>query len=398
MTRALVVGGGVAGPVVAMALQRAGIDATVHEARPAATDDIGAWLGVQVNGLDALRAIDAEQAVLDVGFPTPVIEFRSGTGKVLGSVPATSPPPAGTVGLSMRRADLYRALHEEALRRGVDIRYGARLVDARSTEEGVTAVFADGTTDSADLLVGADGVRSTVRSLVDPDAAPPRFVPVLNTGGYSEHVPAGAEVGRLTMVFGRRAFFGYLRAPSGGTWWFANPPVTREPAPDEVAGMSDPEWRSRLRELYGVDRSPAVDLVEATRDPLRGWSTYDLPSVARWHRGRMVLLGDAVHATSPASGQGSSLALEDAVLLARCLRDRPVPEAFAVFERLRRERVERVVAQGFQVSSAKSPPPVGRIARDLLMPVLLRRAVARGRDPQAWVRGHHIDWDARVAG
>ena len=54
-------------------------------------------------------------------------------------------------------------------------------------------------------------------------------------------MPAGAEVGRLTMVFGRRAFFGYLRAPSGGTWWFANPPATREPAPDEVAGTSDAE-------------------------------------------------------------------------------------------------------------------------------------------------------------
>jgi 2-polyprenyl-6-methoxyphenol hydroxylase-like FAD-dependent oxidoreductase len=112
----------------------------------------------------------------------------------------------------------------------------------------------------------------------------------------------------------------------------------------------------------------------------------------------MVLIGDAVHATSPASGQGSSLALEDAVVLARCLRDLPVPEAFAVFEGLRRERVERVVAQGFGVSSAKSPPPIGRLARDLLMPVVLRRAAARGRDQQAWVRAHHVDWDAPVAG
>src|SRR3712207_9562181 len=92
------------------------------------------------------------------------------------------------------------------------------------------------------------------------------------------------------------------------------------------------------------------------------------------------LIGDAAHATSPASGQGSSLALEDAVVLARCLRDLPVPEAFAVFEGLRRERVERVVAQGFGVSSAKSPPPIGRLARALLLPLVLRRAAARGRD------------------
>jgi len=395
MTRALVVGGGVAGPVAAMALQRAGVEATVHEMRPAAADDVGAWLGVQVNGLDALRAIGAEQAVLDVGFPTPVIEFRSGTGRVLGEVPAGT---GGAVGVSLRRADLYRALHEEALRRGVDIRYGARLVDAQDTGDGVTAVFADGSTDSADVLIGADGVRSALRTLVDPAAPPPRFVPVLNTAGVSEHVPPGAEVGRLTMVFGRRAFFGYLRAPSGGTWWFANPPVTREPAQAEVAGTSDAEWRRRLHELYRDDRSPALALVEATRAPLRGWATHDVPRVARWHRGRTVLIGDAVHATSPASGQGSSLAIEDAVVLARCLRDLPVPQAFTVFEGLRRERVERVVAQGYGVSSAKSPPPVGRVVRDLVMPVLLRRAVARGRDPQSWVRAHHVDWDAPVTG
>jgi len=105
----------------------------------------------------------------------------------------------------------------------------------------------------------------------------------------------------------------------------------------------------------------------------------------------MVLIGDAAHATSPAAGQGSSLAAEDAVVLARCLRDLPVPEAFRVFEGLRRGRAERVVAEGFRISSTKSPPPVGRLVRDLVMPVVLRR-----HDPQAWVRDHHVDWNAPV--
>ena len=387
MTRAIVVGGGVAGPVAAMALQRAGIEATVHEAHAGPAGDVGAWLGLQVNGLDALRAIDAERAVADVGFPTPAIEFRSWTGKVLGAL-STSGPGASS-GLSMRRSDLYRALHAEALRRGVAVRYGSRLVDARCTGSTVTAVFADGTAESADLLVGADGVRSTVRTLIDPGGATPRFVPILNTAGYSEHVPPGAEVGRLTMVFGRRAFAGYLPAPSGGTWWFANPPLRREPSADEVAGTSDVEWRARLHDLHRGDRSPVVALVEATPGPLRGWTTYDVPTVRRWHAGRMVLIGDAAHATSPAAGQGSSLAVEDAVVLARCLRDLPLPAALEAFEALRRERAERVVAQGFRTSSAKSPPAVGRVARDLFMPFVLRR-----RDPQAWVRAHSIDWHA----
>jgi 2-polyprenyl-6-methoxyphenol hydroxylase-like FAD-dependent oxidoreductase len=386
MTRAIVVGGGVAGPVVAMALQKAGIEATVHEAHAGPAGDVGAWLGLQVNGLDALRAIDAEHAVADVGFPTPVIEFRSWTGTVLGALSTAG--PGGDSGLSMRRSDLYRALHAEALRRGVRFRYGSRLVDARCTASDVTAVFADGTTESADLLIGADGVRSTVRSLVDPGAAP-RFVPVLNTAGYSEHVPPGAEVGRLTMVFGRRGFAGYLVPPSGGTWWFANPPLDREPPAGEVAGTTDAEWRARLSYLHRGDRSPILALVEATPGPLRGWTTYDVPTVRRWSAGRMVLIGDAAHATSPAAGQGSSLAVEDAVVLARCLRDLPLPAALEAFEGLRRQRAERVVAQGFRTSSAKSPPAVGRVARDLVMPFVLRR-----RDPQAWMRAHSVDWDA----
>jgi 2-polyprenyl-6-methoxyphenol hydroxylase-like FAD-dependent oxidoreductase len=103
----------------------------------------------------------------------------------------------------------------------------------------------------------------------------------------------------------------------------------------------------------------------------------------------MVLIGDAAHATSPAAGQGSSLAVEDAVVLARCLRDLPLPAALEAFEGLRRARAERVVAQGFRTSSAKSPPAVGRVARDLVMPFVLRR-----RDPQAWMRAHSVDWDA----
>src|SRR4051794_21662823 len=159
MTRALIIGGGVAGPVAAMALQKAGIDSTVHEAYPAPAHDVGAWLGLQTNGLDALRAIDAEQSVLGVGFPTPWIEFRSWTGKVLGCVSTSSSQAGGTVGLSMKRSELYRALHAEAVRRGIDIRYGSRLVAARNTHHGGTPVPAAGTTGFTGLLVGGGAGR-----------------------------------------------------------------------------------------------------------------------------------------------------------------------------------------------------------------------------------------------
>ncbi len=395
MVRALIIGGGVGGPVAAMALQRAGWDATVHEAYPSATKDHGAWLGVQVNGLDALRAIGADHVVADAGFPTPRVSFVNGAGKRLGSVGTGTPLPGARGGVSLTRADLYRSVHEEALRRGIDIRYASSLTGARTTPRGVEVTFADGSSDVADLVVGADGVRSTVRRLLDPTSPPPRYVPVLNLGGYSEHRLPGGEVGHLTMVFGRHAFFGLLPAPDGRTWWFSNPRLPTEPAGDEVSAKTDEAWRAELKQLHAVDTSfPAAEIIDGTVGELRAWTTYDVPSVRVWHDDRIVLMGDAAHATSPAAGQGSSMAIEDAVVLARCVRDMPLPAALARYEELRRARVEKVVASGARMSSAKSPGTVARTMRDLVMPVMMKQIAKRGGGPLSWAQQHHVDWDA----
>lgn len=397
MPTALVIGGGVAGPVTAMALQRAGIDATVHEAHPAGADDIGAFLTLQTNGIAALRAIGAHRCVADHGFPTPRMRFFSGSGKPLGVVPNGGALSDGTVSHTLRRADLYRALRDEALRRGVPIAYGKRLVEARQAGGRVTAVFADGSEAEGDLLVGCDGIRSRVRSLIDPAAPPARYVPLLNVGGYARGVDTAAAPGEYAMVFGRRAFFGYAPAPGGETWWFANPPCRRDPGP-AVADIGDARWRAWLEDLYAVDDSPAVDLIRATPGRLRGWTTYDMPSVPRWHAGAMVIVGDAAHAAAPSSGQGASLAIEDAVVLAKCLRDLPSPqEAFAAFEDLRRARVERIVAAAARTSDTKVAGPVKRVFRDLLMPWFLKRAAGDGDDSLAWVHRYDVAWDDPVA-
>jgi FAD-dependent urate hydroxylase len=107
-------------------------------------------------------------------------------------------------------------------------------------------------------------------------------------------------------------------------------------------------------------------------------------------------VGDAAHATSPASGQGASMAIEDAVVLARCLRDlTDNQQAFAAYERLRRGRVERIVAQGARSSSGKAAGPIARVIRDLMLPMILKRVA--GKKSLAWVYGYHIDWDEKVA-
>jgi FAD-dependent urate hydroxylase len=394
MTTALIVGGGIAGPVTAMALQRAGIEAVVYEAHVPTTEEVGSYLTVATNGIDALRAIDADKVVLANGFPTPTNVLLSASGRRLGEASNGGRLADGTVSHTIRRARLYRALHEEAADRGLRIEYGRRLVDAQASPDGVTVRFADGTTAAGDLLVGADGVHSVTRHLLDPAAPGPRYVGLVNFGGYTPDSAGVAEPGVWHMIFGRRAFFGYVVDPDGGTVWFANVPRPAVGAAERAA-TSPEQWRSQLLELFAADRGPATELIAAGRLELAGDSTHDLPSVPTWHKGPMVIVGDAAHAPSPTSGQGASMAAEDAVVLAQCLRDLPeIPRALAAYERLRRSRVERIVAQGARTGSAKTPGPVGRVVRDLALPLVFRFLVTDRS--MAWIHDHHIDWAAPV--
>jgi len=400
--KALIIGGGIAGPVTAMALERAGISPIVYEAYDESAGlAVGAFLTVAVNGLDALRVIDgAHQPVLAAGFPSRNIEFFSGTGKHLGSVPIGGTLSDGTVTHTIKRADLYRAVHDEAVRRGIRIEHGKRLVDAEGTPDGgVVARFEDGTRAGGDLLIGADGIHSATRRIIDPDAPEPRYTGLGNIGGFTRNASIDAEPGLYNMVFGKRAFFGYTVSPSGEIWWFANPPSARELARAELAATTTGQWRQRLIELFSGDATLAVDIIRATTHELAGTNQYDMPSVPTWHKGSMILIGDAAHAVSPASGQGASMAIEDAVVLARCLRDLDdTYEAFAAYERLRRERVERVVAHGAKFSASKAAGPVARVLRDLMLPRILKHQANSGSsDSMEWLFNYRIDWDEKVA-
>jgi FAD-dependent urate hydroxylase len=397
---ALVIGGGVAGPVAAMALQKAGIDAVVYEAHPQTAKEVGSYLTMATNGIDALRAIGADTPVLDAGFPTPTNVLWSTTGRRLGAVSNGGTLPDGTTAHTIKRARLYRALHQRAADRGIRVELGKRLVDAEPTPDGgVVARFDDGTRATADLLVGADGVHSATRRIIDPAAPGGRYVGLVNFGGYTHQAAVGAAVGAEPgawhMIFGKRAFFGYVIDPTGGAAWFANVPRAQV-SPAERAATTAEQWQRQLIDLFAGDHGPASSLIAAGSLQLAGDSTHDLPRVPTWRRGPMVIIGDAAHAPSPSSGQGASMAAEDAVTLAKCLRDlADVPQALAAYEGLRRRRVERIVKRGARTSSTKTPGPVGRSARDLLLPIVFKLLVTD--KSQAWIYSHHVDWDAPAA-
>jgi 2-polyprenyl-6-methoxyphenol hydroxylase-like FAD-dependent oxidoreductase len=212
-----------------------------------------------------------------------------------------------------------------------------------------------------------------------------------DTGQPSTH-------GKMHIAYGKNASFGYLVHDDGSGGWFVNLPHREPMTVAEARKVDREEWLRRLREAFAGDRTPASDMLSRT-DPSELLITGPLetmPTVSSWSRDRMVLIGDAVHAASPSSGQGASLAVESAVQLARCLRDLPHDEAFAAYEKLRRERVERIIAAAARTNGNKANP-IARKTRDLLMPVAMRVAMKLVKpEKMGWQFYHRIDWDAPV--
>ena len=156
---ALVIGGGIAGPIAAMALQQAGIEATVYEAYAHTADSLGGGMTIAPNGQDALDAVGLGELLRPLGVPMTGIVMQDWAGRRLAEF--GNPPGVPPMQL-VWRADLYSSLHGEAERRGIRIERGRRLVDATETADGVTAHFADGSEATADVLIGADGILSLI--------------------------------------------------------------------------------------------------------------------------------------------------------------------------------------------------------------------------------------------
>ena len=392
---AMVIGGGIAGPVVATALLKAGIQATVYEAYPTLAEGIGGGLALAPNGLAALGIIGADDAVRALA--TPVTSAVMAVGENARRLPSLADvEPLQIVG----RGDLHRVLHDRAAESGVCFEYGKRLVGATQGPNSVTARFGDGSTATADVLIGADGVRSTVRTLIDPEAPSAGYTGLLSFQGYVDAGPdLEPEPGVMTFAFGKRAYYLFWRMADGRVTWGANLPSKRYMSLAEARTVPAEEWLRTLRETYAGDLPGELLANRTTAENLDiTGAIHIMPPVPHWHRGRMVLVGDAVHAPSNSTGQGASLAIESSIQLARCLRDLPdATSAFSAYERLRRERVEKIAKRGARTNSAKTPGPVGRKAMQVLMPIFFR--MMNFEKVMGWEQRYRIDWDApAVAG
>lgn len=383
MTEIIVIGGGIAGTATALALHKAGFDVTVYEARPESAEDIGAFLTLASNGMRALAQIDASAAVTEVGFPLRAMSVLDAAGTEVAQMPLGEAHDPLLAYRCLRRGEFNAALQAEAARRGIRLRRGTRLASVENARDGVTARFTDGSTATADLLIGADGLNSTVRESIAPRTRP-CFAGESVFYGYAGEAPPVAETGRFTMVRGGAAAFGCTVSPGGETYWFAR--VAGEPqSADDIAHGTPGQWRELLLPLLRGDATPAADVVAATTDRIMVTNATEMPTGAPWRHGRTLIIGDAAHAASPATGQGASMALEDAVVLAKSLRDAPDTEsALSLYEALRRPRVEHNITTS------------GKISRGFHTPSRTGRSAPASRPGDSDLL-RHLEWDIDIS-
>ena len=386
--KSLIVGCGIAGPVLAMFLMRAGIDPAIYEGRPEPKDEAGFFLNLAPNGLDVLDTLGIKEDIEAVGTPTTSIVFQNHRARRLGENPETT--------TLLKRGLLNKVLREQAIRRGVAIEFGKRLKDVEITpQRTVIARFEDGTEARGDFLVGCDGIHSRTRRSIIPDAPEPRYAGIIDTGGFTSTAGVPPSGGVMRMTFGTKGFFGYQVLSSGEIFWFQNSVQATEPDRKKLEAIANDQYRQKLLDMHRHDHKPIAKIIRSTESRIGRWPSYDMPSLPTWHEGPVCLVGDAAHATLPSAGQGASMALEDAIMLAKCLRDLPDAErAFAAFEALRKDRVEELVKAARRNGSRKSPTnALTRGIRDLVLPFFLKIGVKNSQRAYSY----RVDWDEKVA-
>lgn len=352
--RATVVGGGIGGLATALALQRIGWQVTVRE-RGRTLDRGGAGLVLWPNALRCLADLGLEDVVRSRGATLTGSSVRRTDGRLLSSVAAA----AADRPLAIVRADLIDAL---AAALGPDV---ITLGD-EVTEVGDLA---------ADLVVGADGVRSVVRSSMGSTVSP-------NFRGYTVWralVPRDAGSLELSETWGAGLRFGMVPVGPDLTYVYAAAPAPEgERSSDELA---------ELRNRFGAWHAPipaVLDAIEA--GTVIRHDIHDLPpGRTPLHAGRLVLVGDAGHAMEPNLGQGAGLALEDAVVLAHKLATEELASAPASYAAARKPRVTALARQSRQVGRlARFDRPPAVALRDLAMRStpdrIARRAMSAAAD------------------
>jgi FAD-dependent urate hydroxylase len=347
----LVVGGGIAGLTTATALHRSGFATELVERQPTWSAP-GAGFVVHANGMRMLRALGLDGGVVSAGTVVGRWQFYDAQGCLLSDTDLTA--VWGDVGpcIGIVRPRLHSALSKGV--GDVPCRLGTAVTSLMRGDRGVTVAFSDGTSGAYDLVVGADGIRSTVRALT-LGATPPTYLGAMNWRSTAPVRPAGLE-SALQMHVDDGGIFGLVTMGAGQTYSFA---ISIEPQfHDPVEGRLE---RLRVR-FAGFGPRVQEYLAALERDDQIICSAMEWVPLEKVYSGRVVLVGDAAHASSPMLGQGGCMAMEDACVLAEELGSGATVEAaLASFAKRRKPRVEWVQQQSAAVTQMQALPTGKRI-------------------------------------
>jgi 2-polyprenyl-6-methoxyphenol hydroxylase-like FAD-dependent oxidoreductase len=362
--RVIVVGGGIAGLSVAIGLRRMGHDVVVLEQAPR-IDPVGAGITLFANAMRALDRLDAGEAIAARGAVASHSAILTKEGRQLTRVP--SDLLEGTI--AVHRAYLQAELADRA----GEVTLGIDVTAVEPSKDGVVAYCADGSEHRGDLLVGADGLHSIVRRAIAD--VPIRYAGYTVWRGVSS---VSVDAGRLTESWGVGERFGLVDIGHGRTYWFA----TKNAPQGE---LDEPEGRKAelIRRFSGWHAPIAAVLEEAEDGAILRNDVYYVEPLPRWSTGRVVLVGDAAHATTPGIGQGAAQAIEDAVVLAERLAASADPStALAEYETIRRPRASAVLKQSRRVDrAAQLENPLGWRLRNGLVRRLPQRFQRRQLEP-----------------
>jgi 2-polyprenyl-6-methoxyphenol hydroxylase-like FAD-dependent oxidoreductase len=356
--RVLIIGGGIGGLAATLALRQAGFDVQVFEG-VSQIKIVGAGLAIWSNTLKALQQIGLADAVRAAGKPAAYRVIRATNGEILTKIQIGQISKGEESALiHLHRGDLQTVLLKAV--GGSTIHLGARCIAFRQDDKSVWAQLADGRAVQGDLLVGADGVHSIIRQQLFSKARL-RLVGQSSWRGLAQLDHEQIVEGGAGETWGIGQRIDLIPVSYGRIYWF----LTKNAPPGGMQGTAD-EQKQRMQELVRGWHAPIPAMIQATEAQTIIYTELnELEPLDQWHRGRVVLLGDAAHAMTPNLGQGACQAIEDAVTLGQCLKDAGDVEAsLDLYEHKRVEHVKRVVADSRRF---------GDVAHDEISPPCLLR-------------------------
>jgi 2-polyprenyl-6-methoxyphenol hydroxylase-like FAD-dependent oxidoreductase len=340
--KVIIIGGGIGGLSAALALRGVGVQPDVFE-QAEELREVGAGLTVWANAIRALELLGVAQRVLSLSSKMDRFECRTSTGQVLSAISFLNlERKLGVpVGVVVHRADLLGELAAELDKDSIHC--GAKCVSIENKSDGVIVRFADGREASADLLVGADGLHSVARAQLHGPSKP-RYAGYTCWRGVAELEVKDPLPGLSFETWGPGARFSIHHCGPGRLFWYASRNLP-EGGVDSPAGR-----KGDVQDIFRTWHSPISEVIEATRaeNILRNDIVDRIP-LGRWGQGRVTLLGDAAHPTTPNLGQGACQAIEDAVFLAASLADNPhVDAALRHYERARYPRTTAITKDSWR--------------------------------------------------